>query len=77
MSDESPIYYDPSTDSMYVRIRPGVKWDQIVDDDRDLVIDVSESGELVGYDIQHASEHMDVVAEAMALLRAQRRARAA
>ncbi|QJE72252.1 DUF2283 domain-containing protein [Aerophototrophica crusticola] len=69
MTTRSPIFYDPSTDSMYVRFTDGNQWDQKVDDDRDLVIDYDEHGNLVGYDIQYASQHMDVVAEAMAILR--------
>lgn len=77
MTKESPIFYDPSTDSMYVTLGPGPAYTQRVDDERDLVLDLDESGTVIGYDIQHVSEHMDVVAEAMALLRAQRRARAA
>lgn len=69
MTRESPIFYDPATDSMYVRFRDGNQWDQKVQDDRDLVIDYDEHGNLVGYDIQYASRHLDVVAEAMAILR--------
>lgn len=69
MTMESPIFCDPSTDSMYVAFAEGPAWDQKVDDDRDLVIDYDEHGNLVGYDIQYASQHMDVVAEAMAILR--------
>lgn len=69
MSVPSPVFYDPSTDSMYVRFQEVDAHDQRVDDARDLVIDLDETGRIVGYDIQHASQHMDVVAEALSLLR--------
>jgi uncharacterized protein YuzE len=73
----APIVYDPQTDSMYVKLRPGSGVDSRVDDTRDLVIDIGEDGEPVGYDIQHASEHPDVVAEALRLLRRHSPAKAA
>jgi uncharacterized protein YuzE len=57
------------TDSLYVKVRPGPSVDNDVDDDRDLVIDRGEDGEIVGYDIQHASQHPDIIAEALAELR--------
>lgn len=69
MNAISPIFYDPATDSMYVRFRDIEAHDQRVDDARDLVIDLDVNGHMVGYDIQHASQHMDVVAEALDLLR--------
>lgn len=69
MTVTSPIFYDPSTDRMYVRFHNVDAYDQRVDDARDLVIDLDETGRIVGYDIQHASRHMDVVAEALLLLR--------
>ncbi|HYC05175.1 MAG TPA: DUF2283 domain-containing protein [Azospirillaceae bacterium] len=68
MSD-SPIFYDPSTDSMYVTLGAGPAVRQRVEDDRDLVIDLDAEGRTVGYDIQFASQHMDVVEEALRLLR--------
>ncbi|TWA78652.1 uncharacterized protein YuzE [Azospirillum brasilense] len=67
-----PVLYDPDTDSMYVKVRPGPGVDSRVDDARDLVIDLGEDGEPVGYDIQYASRHPDVIAEALATLRALR-----
>lgn len=71
MTDASlaPIVYDPATDSMYVKLRPGAGVDSRVDDARDLVVDLGADGEPVGYDIQHASDHPDVVAEALRLMR--------
>ena len=72
MSDQnSPIFYDPTTDSMYLKLRAGPGVDSRVCDDRDLVIDLGEDGQPVGYDIQHASRHPDVIAEALQLLRGQ------
>jgi uncharacterized protein YuzE len=60
--------YDPSTDSLYIKLRPGASVDNIVHDDRDLVVDIGEDGKPVGYDIQHASKHPDVIAEALQIL---------
>jgi uncharacterized protein YuzE len=70
MSDPfGPITYDALTDSLYVTLRPGRGVDSRVDDKRELVIDLGDDGEPVGYDIQHASEHPDVIVEALRLLR--------
>jgi len=66
MSD--PVYYDKSTDSMYVTLREGRVVDSIVHDDRDFVIDIGEDGQPMGYNIQFASKHPDVIAEALQLL---------
>ena len=64
----NPVFYDPVTDSMYVTIRPGTGSGCSVDDARDLVIDFDDAGNVIGYDIQFASRHPDVVAEALALV---------
>jgi uncharacterized protein YuzE len=59
--------YDPATDSLYIKLRPGPSTDnRIVGDD--IVIDLGSDGEPVGYDIQHASRHADVIAEALGWL---------
>jgi uncharacterized protein YuzE len=59
--------YDPATDSLYIKLRPGQSVDnRIVGDD--LVIDLGEDGEPVGYDIQHASRHPEIIAEALQIL---------
>jgi len=59
--------YDETTDSLYIKLRPGRSVDnRIVGDD--LVIDVGEDGEPVGYDIQHASTHPEFIAEALQIL---------
>jgi uncharacterized protein YuzE len=59
--------YDPATDSLHIKLRPGpyVK-NRIVGDD--VVIDLGADGEPVGYDIQHASRHADAIAETLGYL---------
>jgi uncharacterized protein YuzE len=59
--------YDPATDSLYVKLRPGPSVDnRIVNDD--VVIDLGSDGEPVGYNIQHASQHPEAIAEALGFL---------
>lgn len=70
-----PVSYDPATDSMYVKVKPGASVRQRMDEARDVIIDLGEDGEPVGYDIQFSSKHPDVIAEALTLL--QRAPRAA
>jgi uncharacterized protein YuzE len=65
MTPDSPVLYDASTDSMYVTLREGRVIHTVPHDDRD----IGEDGEPVGYDIQFASQHSDVIAEALRLLR--------
>ncbi len=62
------VSYDPSTDSLYVKIRPGASVRQRYDEDRHVIIDLGADGDPVGYDIQFASQHADVIAEALGLL---------
>jgi len=69
MTVSSPIIYDPSTDSMYITLREGRVVHTIVHDDRDFAVDIGESGEPIGYDIQFASRNPEVIAEALTLLR--------
>jgi uncharacterized protein YuzE len=68
MTQDSPVFYDPTTDSLYIKLRPGPSVDNIVHDDREFVIDIGEDGQPVGYDIQFASKHPDVIAEALQIL---------
>ena len=63
-----PVIYDRSTDSMYVMLREGRVVDTIAHDERDLAIDIGEDGQPVGYNIQFASKHPDVIAEALQML---------
>ena len=59
--------YDPTTDSLYIKLRPGESvGNRIVSDD--VVIDLGADGEPVGYDIQHASLHAETIAEALGYL---------
>lgn len=66
MSD--PVIYDQSTDSMYITLREGRVVDTIAHDDRDFAIDLGEDGQPMGYNIQFASKHPDVIAEALQIL---------
>lgn len=68
MTSNSPILYDASTDSMYVTLREGRVAHSVAHDDRDFAVDIGENGEPIGYDIQFASRHPDVIAEALRLL---------
>jgi uncharacterized protein YuzE len=59
--------YDPTTDSLYIKLGAGPSMDnRIVSDD--VVIDLDGNGTPIGYDIQHASQHADVIAEALGYL---------
>jgi uncharacterized protein YuzE len=63
-----PVTYDRSTDSMYVTLREGRVAHSIAHDERDFAVDIGEDGEPIGYNIQFASRHPDVIAEALQLL---------
>ena len=65
---KEPVSYDAATDSMYVKIAPGASVRQRMDESREVIIDLGADGQPVGYDIQFASRHPDVIAEALALL---------
>ena len=69
MRDATPILYGASTDSMYVTLREGRVIHSVAHDDRDFAVDIGEDGAPVGYDIQFASQHPHVIAEALRLLR--------
>jgi uncharacterized protein YuzE len=53
------LHYDRETDSLYIDLnaRPSVDSREIQDG---LVIDLDAKGQIVGIDIQHASEIMDL-----------------
>jgi uncharacterized protein YuzE len=53
------LHYYPETDSLYIDLnsKPGADSREIVDG---LVADVDENGNVVGLDIQHASEKLDL-----------------
>jgi uncharacterized protein YuzE len=52
--------YDPSTDSLYVEVRP-LPAHRTVEIEEDVMLDLGEDGRPVGYDIQHASTKMQVI----------------
>ncbi|MDE2014780.1 MAG: DUF2283 domain-containing protein [Alphaproteobacteria bacterium] len=64
----SPVLYDRSTDTMYVTFREGRVVDTIAHDERDFAVDIGEDGQPMGYEIQFASKHPDVIAEALQIL---------
>jgi uncharacterized protein YuzE len=68
MTNPSPVIYDPATDSMYITLREGRVAHTVAHDDRDFAVDMGEDGEPMGYDIQFASRHPNVIAEALQLL---------
>ena len=53
------LHYDRETDSLYIDLnaRPSVNSREIQDG---LVIDLDDKGQIVGIDIQHASEVLDL-----------------
>lgn len=63
-----PIIYDRSTDSMYITLREGRVAYTVAHDDRDFAIDIGEDDKPIGYNIQFASKHPDVIAEALEML---------
>ena len=69
MTPESPVLYDPATDSIYVTLREGRAVNTVAHDERDYAVDIGEDGEPIGYDIQFASQYPDVIAEALNLLK--------
>jgi uncharacterized protein YuzE len=69
MSDANPVLYDASTDSMYITLRDGRVARTVAHDDRNFAVDIGEDGEAMGYDIQFASQHPDVITEALLILR--------
>jgi uncharacterized protein YuzE len=53
------IHYYPETDSLYIELKdaPGVETRAIVDG---LNVDIDASGEVVGFDLDHASRRFDL-----------------
>lgn len=52
--------YDRSTDSLYLELRP-LPAARTVEVEDDVLVDLAEDGEPVGYDIQHASTKPDLI----------------
>ena len=54
------LSYDKVTDSLYIELRslPAKRTREIAED---VMLDIGEDGELVGYDVQHASSKRDLI----------------
>ena len=52
--------YDKSTDSLYVEVRP-LPSARTIEIEKDVMLDLGEDGEPVGYDIQHASTKAQLI----------------
>lgn len=52
--------YDPSTDSLYIEVRP-LPSKRTVEVETDVMVDFGADGEPVGYDIQHASTKTELI----------------
>ncbi|HEY4114989.1 MAG TPA: DUF2283 domain-containing protein [Rhizomicrobium sp.] len=68
MTTSSPVFYDRATDTMYVTFREGYVAHTVAHDEREFAIDMGADGEPMGYEIQSASKHPDVIAEALQVL---------
>lgn len=68
MTRASPVHYDRSTDTMYVTFREGSVTHTVAHDDRDFAVDFGDNGQPMGYEIQFASKHPDVIVEALQIL---------
>ena len=53
------LHYYPETDSLYIELNsaPGIEAREIVDG---LVVDLDANGDVVGFDIDHASRKLDL-----------------
>ncbi len=53
------LHYYPDTDSLYIELKdaPGVETREIVDG---LNVDIDAGGEVVGFDLEHASRRFDL-----------------
>jgi uncharacterized protein YuzE len=53
------LHYYPETDSLYIELKssPGVEARQIVEG---LIVDLDAQGDVVGFDIDHASRKLDL-----------------
>jgi uncharacterized protein YuzE len=53
------LHYYPETDSLYIELRdePGSETREIADG---LNVDLNEQGQVVGFDIDHASRNLDL-----------------
>jgi uncharacterized protein YuzE len=53
------LHYYPETDSLYIELKdaPGTQTREIVEG---LVVDLDANGDVVGFDIDHASDKLDL-----------------
>jgi uncharacterized protein YuzE len=53
------LHYYPETDSLYIELKdaPGIETREVVEG---LVVDLDAKGEVVGFDIDHASHKLDL-----------------
>ena len=53
------LHYDSETDSLYIELRsePGIETREVV---AGLNVDLNAEGAVVGFDIDHASRHLDL-----------------
>jgi len=53
------LHYYPETDSLYIELKsaPGIQAREIVEG---LVVDLDANGDVVGFDIDHASRKLDL-----------------
>jgi uncharacterized protein YuzE len=53
------LSYDPETDSLYIHLveRPSTDSNEVADG---VVLDFDDVGGIVGIDVQHASQHVDI-----------------
>ena len=53
------LHYYPETDSLYIELKsaPGTQTREVVEG---LVVDLDDKGEVVGFDIDHASAKLDL-----------------
>jgi uncharacterized protein YuzE len=54
------LSYDRSTDSLYIELRP-LPAKRTREIEEDVMLDLGEDGEPVGYDLQHASTKRDLI----------------
>jgi uncharacterized protein YuzE len=71
----NPVTYDPATDTMLVELRawPGGDASRAPaggqDQGKDLVVHYAPDGKAWAWEIEHASEHPDLIAKALATAR--------
>jgi uncharacterized protein YuzE len=54
------LSYDKSTDSLYIELRP-IPAKRTREIEEDVILDLGDDGEPVGYDLQHASSKRDLI----------------